>query len=142
MANLLSWAGLDDPSDTTLRTTCALPTTSFVSAATSGAAQQQRPLIIVPTGQGDYLSPLARRTGDDVIVVRLIFGNDLARLRDQFPLPGFWKERFNSDAYDHWVNPQVAGNDGGIVAQGRGAAVCSVRADRDPGQRGGCVQRG
>jgi len=32
---------------------------------------------------------------------------------------GFWKERFNSDVFDHWVNPQVAGNGGGVVAEGR-----------------------
>ena len=31
---------------------------------------------------------------------------------------GFWKEIFNSDVYDHWVNPQVAGNSGGISADG------------------------
>src|SRR5260370_857559 len=36
------------------------------------------------------------------------------------PAGGFWKERFNSDVYDHWVNPQVAGNGGGVFAQGRG----------------------
>ena len=33
---------------------------------------------------------------------------------------GFWKERFNSDVHDHWVNPQVAGNGGGVFADGRG----------------------
>jgi 1,4-alpha-glucan branching enzyme len=26
-----------------------------------------------------------------------------------FPIPGFWREVFNSDVYDHWVNPKVAG---------------------------------
>jgi 1,4-alpha-glucan branching enzyme len=35
-----------------------------------------------------------------------------------FPLPGFWREVFNSDAYDFFVNPLVAGNDGGITADG------------------------
>jgi 1,4-alpha-glucan branching enzyme len=33
-----------------------------------------------------------------------------------FPSAGRWLERFNSDAYDHWVNPWVAGNAGGIDA--------------------------
>jgi 1,4-alpha-glucan branching enzyme len=35
-----------------------------------------------------------------------------------FPFAGHWVERFNSDAYDHWVNPWVAGNGGGVLAMG------------------------
>ena len=35
-----------------------------------------------------------------------------------FPLPGYWREVFNSDVYDGWVNPWVAGNGGGIHAEG------------------------
>ncbi len=35
-----------------------------------------------------------------------------------FPLPGRWHEVFNSDAYDHFPNPWVQGNLGGISADG------------------------
>ena len=35
-----------------------------------------------------------------------------------FPIPGFWKEVFNSDVYDNWVNPIVAGNGDGVFAGG------------------------
>ncbi|MFI5456934.1 MAG: alpha amylase C-terminal domain-containing protein [Isosphaerales bacterium] len=35
-----------------------------------------------------------------------------------FPGPGHWQEVFNSDVYDHWVNPVVAGNGGGVDAGG------------------------
>ncbi len=35
-----------------------------------------------------------------------------------FPLPGYWHEVFNSDVYDHFVNPWVQGNAGGIFADG------------------------
>ena len=35
-----------------------------------------------------------------------------------FPFPGRWKEVFNSDVYDNWLNPWVAGNHGGIEAGG------------------------
>jgi len=35
-----------------------------------------------------------------------------------FPLTGFWQEVFNSDVYDNWVNPWVAGNGGGVQAEG------------------------
>ena len=37
-----------------------------------------------------------------------------------FPQGGHWNEVFNSDVYDHWVDPQVAGNGGVVVAEGRG----------------------
>jgi 1,4-alpha-glucan branching enzyme len=35
-----------------------------------------------------------------------------------FPAPGRWREVFNSDVYDNWVNPLVAGNGGGVNADG------------------------
>jgi len=35
-----------------------------------------------------------------------------------FPLPGYWHEVFNSDAYDNFLNPWVQGNAGGISADG------------------------
>ncbi len=31
-------------------------------------------------------------------------------------IPGHWEEVFNSDVYDHWVNPWAQGNGGGIFA--------------------------
>ena len=37
-----------------------------------------------------------------------------------FPVAGFWKEVFNSDVYDHFVNPITAGNGGGVYANGPG----------------------
>jgi 1,4-alpha-glucan branching enzyme len=35
-----------------------------------------------------------------------------------FPSGGRWLELFNSDVYDNWVNPIVAGNGGAIEASG------------------------
>jgi 1,4-alpha-glucan branching enzyme len=35
-----------------------------------------------------------------------------------FPLPGHWHEVFNSDVYDHFANPWVQGNAGGVGADG------------------------
>jgi 1,4-alpha-glucan branching enzyme len=34
-----------------------------------------------------------------------------------FPVEGFWAELFNSDVYDHWVNPWAAGNGRGVSAE-------------------------
>ncbi len=50
--------------------------------------------------------------------------------RIPFPAPGEWREVFNSDVYDNWVNPLAAGNGGRVWADGPGynglAASASV----------------
>ena len=43
---------------------------------------------------------------------------DFRTTRSAFPGPGRWREVFNSDVYDNWVNPIVAGNGGGVDANG------------------------
>jgi 1,4-alpha-glucan branching enzyme len=45
---------------------------------------------------------------------RTWYGYDLG-----FPARGFWAEAFNSDVYDHWVNPWAARNGAGIRADGK-----------------------
>ena len=37
-----------------------------------------------------------------------------------FPGGGQWREVFNSDVYENWVNPGVTGNGGGVFADGEG----------------------
>ena len=54
--------------------------------------------------------------GDDVVVVVTFSEKNLFGHRIGLPRSGQWVELFNSDAYDDWVNPTVAGNGGGIVA--------------------------
>lgn len=60
--------------------------------------------------------------GRDVVIVASLnegtFYNYSYRLG--FPGGGHWKEVFNSDVYDQWVNPNVQGNPGGITADGPG----------------------
>lgn len=38
----------------------------------------------------------------------------------RIPMPGTgrWREVFNSDAYENWVNPAVSGNGGSVLADG------------------------
>jgi 1,4-alpha-glucan branching enzyme len=55
-------------------------------------------------------------SGDDVIVVVSFAEATFDDYEIGLPFAGRWVERFNSDAYDHWVNPRVAGNGGGIDA--------------------------
>jgi 1,4-alpha-glucan branching enzyme len=54
--------------------------------------------------------------GQDVIVVASLAEGTKYGYELGFPAAGFWTEVFNSDAYDHWVNPLVAGNKGGVHA--------------------------
>jgi len=57
-------------------------------------------------------------SGQDVIVVATLSDSTWWDYGIGFPSGGFWKEVFNSDVYDNWVNPQVAGNGGGVWASG------------------------
>lgn len=58
--------------------------------------------------------------GRDVVVVASLrestFYDHSYRLG--FPLPGHWHEVFNSDLYDHFANPWVQGNPGGVSTDG------------------------
>jgi 1,4-alpha-glucan branching enzyme len=55
--------------------------------------------------------------GDVVVVVSLA---EFTRYNYRLGMPGrgVWREVFNSDAYDHWPNPWVAGNAGAVTADG------------------------
>jgi 1,4-alpha-glucan branching enzyme len=57
-------------------------------------------------------------SGQDVIVVATLAETTWYDYAIGFPFAGHWNEIFNSDVYDNWVNPQVAGNSGGIIASG------------------------
>jgi 1,4-alpha-glucan branching enzyme len=58
--------------------------------------------------------------GRDVVVAASL--NESTQFGYQIPMPasGTWLEVFNSDVYENWVNPAVAGNGGAIQANGPG----------------------
>jgi 1,4-alpha-glucan branching enzyme len=56
--------------------------------------------------------------GRDVVVVASLNESTQYGYRIGFPGGGWWTEVFNSDVYDNWVNPIVAGNGGGVPADG------------------------
>ena len=56
--------------------------------------------------------------GGDVVVVCSLNEATLTNYDIGFPAAGRWREVFNSDVYDNWVNPLVAGNGGGANADG------------------------
>jgi 1,4-alpha-glucan branching enzyme len=57
-------------------------------------------------------------SGQDVIVIATLSESTWWGYGIGFPSGGYWTEVFNSDVYDNWVNPQVAGNGGGVSASG------------------------
>ena len=57
-------------------------------------------------------------TGQEVIVVATLAESTWYNYAIGFPYSGPWQEIFNSDLYDNFPNPQVAGNSGAITADG------------------------
>ena len=57
-------------------------------------------------------------SGSDVVVAANLNDGTYYGYAIGFPRTGRWREVFNSDVYDHWVNPQVAGNGGAIDVDG------------------------
>lgn len=55
--------------------------------------------------------------GNDVVVVVSLSDQPRYQYRVGFPRGGRWIEAFNSDVYDHWVNPLVVGNYGSVEAR-------------------------
>jgi 1,4-alpha-glucan branching enzyme len=55
--------------------------------------------------------------GQDCVVVATLNESTWWGYQVGFPSAGRWVEVFNSDVYDNWVNPEVAGNDGGVEAE-------------------------
>jgi 1,4-alpha-glucan branching enzyme len=54
--------------------------------------------------------------GQDVVVVVHLATFNRFGYRIGFPAAGEWREVFNSDIYENWVNPNSAGNGGRIYA--------------------------
>jgi 1,4-alpha-glucan branching enzyme len=57
--------------------------------------------------------------GRDAIIIASLSERTYYNYRVGFPRAGAWLESFNSDVYDHWVNPWVAGNGGQIAVSGQ-----------------------
>jgi 1,4-alpha-glucan branching enzyme len=57
-------------------------------------------------------------SGRDAIVVATLAESTWYGYQIGFPSAGQWLEVFNSDVYDNWVNPIVAGNGGSVQVSG------------------------
>ena len=120
--NLLSWDGLDASADSSRRDHLRF---------TRDLIRLRRDL---PALRGDNVRAFfcsdhdrviawhrwREDSGDDVIVVASFAETTRSGYEIGFPYPGLWRERFNSDVYDNFVNPIVAGNGGSVVAGNSG----------------------
>jgi 1,4-alpha-glucan branching enzyme len=66
--------------------------------------------------------------GHDVIVVVHLATFNRFGYRIGFPGGGEWREVFNSDVYENWVNPNVSGNGGRIVTEPQPLHGCGQSA--------------
>jgi 1,4-alpha-glucan branching enzyme len=119
-ANLIYWGGLVNGADPAMVNHLRF-TTDLI-----------RLRWIYPALRGDNVNPFhwsdANRviafhrwiegTGQDVVVVATLAEATWYNYAVGFPFAGEWAEVFNSDVYDNFVNPIVAGNGGAISASG------------------------
>jgi 1,4-alpha-glucan branching enzyme len=56
------------------------------------------------------------RVGRDAVIVVSLNEETMRGFRVPMPCAGNWLETFNSDAYDNWINPTIAGNEGMVSA--------------------------
>ena len=120
--NLLSWHGLDTPTDSSMRDHLRF-TRDLVRLRRDLPALRSDNVRAFYHSDRDRVIAYHRwrdGSGDDVIVVASFAETTWTGYDIGFPFPGPWRERFNSDVYDHWVNPQVAGNGGSVMAEARG----------------------
>jgi 1,4-alpha-glucan branching enzyme len=55
--------------------------------------------------------------GGDVVIIIHLGNSNVYGYRVGFPSAGAWTEIFNSDVYEHWVNPNICGNGGQVNAE-------------------------
>jgi 1,4-alpha-glucan branching enzyme len=118
--HLIGWSGLETGSDQAmvdhLRFTQELIRLRWNQPALRG--EEVHPFHVHDENRVIAFHRWLEGTGNDVIVVATLADTTWYNYAIGFPQPGPWLEVFNSDVYDNWVNPMVAGNGGGIFASG------------------------
>jgi len=119
-SNLIWWAGLNTGTDTArvnhLRFTQDLIRLRWNYPALRG--DNVNPFHVHDLNRVIAFQRWLEGSGQDVIVVATLAEDTWYNYGIGFPFAGRWREVFNSDVYDNWVNPIVAGNSGGVQASG------------------------
>jgi 1,4-alpha-glucan branching enzyme len=118
-ANLIDWGGINSSTDTSMADHLRF-TQDLIRLRWSQPALRGDNVNAFHVHDQNRVIAFHRwlDTGDDVIVVATLAETTWYDYAIGFPFPGPWVEVFNSDVYDHWINPMVAGNGGGIWASG------------------------
>jgi 1,4-alpha-glucan branching enzyme len=118
-ANLIWWAGLEG-GDKTMGDFLRF-TRELIGARRNHSALRGEGCSIIHVHNDNRILAFQRwveGVGNDVIVVVSLRETNWYNYEIGFPGPGRWIEVFNSDTYDNWVNPMIAGNGGGVDANG------------------------
>lgn len=116
--NLIWWDGLDADQTMGWQLRCTRDLIALRKTQPALRGDNVHPFCADDYGRVLAFHRWLEGSGQDVIVVATLAENTIYGYMVGFPFSGFWKESFNSDVYDYWVNPQVAGNSGGITADG------------------------
>ncbi|HVY17292.1 MAG TPA: alpha amylase C-terminal domain-containing protein [Rhodopila sp.] len=117
---LIGWAGLENTADITMADHLRFTQDVLRLRRTMPALRDDNvhPYYVSDTDRVLAYHRWIDGVGADVIVVATFAEATWWGYSLGFPFAGPWREIFNSDVYDNWVNPQVAGNGGGIDAAG------------------------
>jgi len=98
-------------------------TQDLIALRRSLPALRDEPITVYPPDEDNRVLAFQRWVpwaGQDVVVVAGLNESTLRGYQLGFPQPGSWREVFNSDYYDNYPNPWVAGNGGAVEADGPG----------------------
>lgn len=117
---LVDWARLDDAADPTSRDFLRF-TSELLALRRRQPALRGETVRVFHVHRDNRVIAFHRwieGVGRDVVVIASLNESTWRSYELGFPGQGEWLELFNSDVYDHWVNPNAAGNGGSIVANG------------------------
>jgi 1,4-alpha-glucan branching enzyme len=118
-ANLIWWSGLDG-GDKTMGDFLRF-TRELIMLRRNQPALRGEGCGVIHTHNDNRVLAFQRwveEQGNNVVIVVSLNDRNLYNYQIGFPSGGRWTEAFNSDVYDNWVNPLVAGNGGGVNADG------------------------
>jgi len=120
LANLIGWSGLSSQTDPAMRDHLRFTQDLMRLRWNQPALRSDNVSVFHADNQNRVIAfhRWLEGIGKDVIVVATLAESTWYNYAIGFPSSGPWLEVFNSDVYDNWVNPVVAGNGGGISASG------------------------